>query len=287
MRFFLIGCVHSVSLYCGEAIAPCLAYNYLHRMEVRYRDSCKASLVFSAPTEDTSVYLEGNLPPLRKILWLRALTQQERCIRLHDYGDLRSPIYSEPMPPSMHGKAATSIPLQRDAVINELHRVCNIIGTPRNHLRAPLLFNIEFFMGHCELQQSEIISATLFQDTSDDVRRTAFDSIYSSLGDYDFELWMDSPPLPLNPHLDPLHYCTTPPRQMMPLWRSIVQQLAGSRAHIEQSALPSKMALGILYLLVWKYPNRPHEFWWQRTPCQQLRRSVAHWPCETALLKRF
>ncbi|RNC53848.1 mucin TcMUCII [Trypanosoma cruzi] len=147
MRFFLIEYVHSVSLYCGEAIVPCLAYNYLHNMEARYRDSCTTSLGISAPTEDTSVYLEANLLRLRKILWLRALTQQEHCIRLHDYGDLRSLIYSEPMPPSMHGKAATSIPLQRDAVINELHRVCNIIGTPRNHIRAPLLFNIEFFPG--------------------------------------------------------------------------------------------------------------------------------------------
>ncbi|RNC52204.1 mucin TcMUCII [Trypanosoma cruzi] len=147
MRSFSIEYVYSVSLYCGDAILPCLAYTYLNNMEVRYRDSCKASLVFSAPTEDTSVCLEGNLLRLRKILWLRALTKQERCIRLHDYEDLRSLIYSEPMPPSMHGKAATSIPLQRDAVINELHRVCNIIGTPRKHIRAPLLFNIEFFPG--------------------------------------------------------------------------------------------------------------------------------------------
>ncbi|KAF8298565.1 hypothetical protein TcYC6_0074510 [Trypanosoma cruzi] len=35
----------------------------------------------------------------------------------------------------------------------------------------------------------------------------------------------------LHSHLDPLRYYTTPPRQMMPLWRSIVQQLAGSHAH--------------------------------------------------------
>ncbi|RNC52758.1 mucin TcMUCII [Trypanosoma cruzi] len=118
MRSFSIGQVHSVSLYCGEAIVPCLVYNYFHNMEVRYRDSCKASLVFSAPTEDTSVYLKANLLRLRKILWRCALTQYERYIRLHDYEDLRSLIYSEPMPPSMHGKVAKSIPFQRDAVIN-------------------------------------------------------------------------------------------------------------------------------------------------------------------------
>ncbi|EKF99909.1 hypothetical protein TCSYLVIO_009165, partial [Trypanosoma cruzi] len=47
-------------------------------------------------------------------------------------------------------------------------------------------------------------------------------------------------PLSPNSHLDPLHYCMAPPRQMISLWRSIVQQLAGSHPHIEQSALPLK-----------------------------------------------
>ncbi|PWV09416.1 hypothetical protein C3747_79g271 [Trypanosoma cruzi] len=41
MRYFSIGYVHSVPLYCGDAIVPCLAPTYLHNMEVRYRDSCK------------------------------------------------------------------------------------------------------------------------------------------------------------------------------------------------------------------------------------------------------
>ncbi|RNC38795.1 hypothetical protein TcCL_NonESM11925 [Trypanosoma cruzi] len=84
------------------------------------------------------------------------------------------------------------------------------------------------------------------------------------------------PPLSLNPHIDPLQYCTNTPRQMIFLRRSIVQQLAGSHAHIEQSALPLKMDLDISYLLVWEHPNCPHKSWWQRTPCRQLRRSVAH-----------
>ncbi|RNC35542.1 hypothetical protein TcCL_Unassigned01574 [Trypanosoma cruzi] len=44
MRSFSIGYVHSVSLYRGEAILPCLAYNYLHNMEVRYRDGSKTFL---------------------------------------------------------------------------------------------------------------------------------------------------------------------------------------------------------------------------------------------------
>ncbi|RNC32518.1 hypothetical protein TcCL_Unassigned04863 [Trypanosoma cruzi] len=55
-------------------------------------------------------------------------------------------------------------------------------------------------------------------------------------------------------HLDPLHYCMAPPRQMISLWRYIVQQLAGSHAHIERSALPLKMALDISYLLSGNIP---------------------------------
>ncbi|EAN86330.1 hypothetical protein Tc00.1047053504261.80 [Trypanosoma cruzi] len=83
-------------------------------------------------------------------------------------------------------------------------------------------------------------------------------------------------PLSLSSHLDPLHYCTNTPRQPISLWRSIVQQLAGSHAHIEQSALPLKMALDISYLFLWKHPNRPHEFWWQRVPSRQSHRTHHH-----------
>ncbi|PWU89008.1 hypothetical protein C4B63_64g82 [Trypanosoma cruzi] len=98
------------------------------------------------------------------------------------------------MPLSMHGKAATSIPLQRDAVINELHRVCNITEMPRNHLRAPLLFNIVFFSWDTvSCNKVRFYQPVFANDTSDDVRRTTIDSIYSSQGDCDFELWMDSP----------------------------------------------------------------------------------------------
>ncbi|RNC52292.1 mucin TcMUCII [Trypanosoma cruzi] len=138
MQSFLIGYVHSVSLYSGDAIVPCLAPTYLHNMEVRYRKSCKTSLGINASTENTSVYLKANPLPLRKTLWPCALTQYERYVGLHDYEDLRFLIYSECMPPSMHNKAATSIPLLKDVVINELRCVSNIIGMPHNHNRAPL-----------------------------------------------------------------------------------------------------------------------------------------------------
>ncbi|RNF03758.1 hypothetical protein TcG_11005 [Trypanosoma cruzi] len=192
------------------------------------------------------------------------------------------------MPLSMHGKAATSIPLQRDAVINELHRVCNITEMPRNHLRAPLLFNIELFPGTLWAAITwNFISQTLPTKplTMSGARLLVPFTPLREIVILNYGWTV--PPLSLNSHPDPLHYYTNTPQQMISLWRSIVQQPAGSHAHIEQSALPLKMDLDILYLLVLEHPNPPHESWWQKTPCRQLRRSVAHWPCEPALVKEF
>ncbi|RNC51084.1 hypothetical protein TcCL_ESM11829, partial [Trypanosoma cruzi] len=113
MQSFSIGYVHGVSLYSGKAILPCLAHTYFHNTEVLYRDSCTTHLGISAPTEDKSVYLEANPLRLRKILWLRETTQHKRQARFHNHEDLRSLMYSEPMPLSMHRKAATSIHFQK------------------------------------------------------------------------------------------------------------------------------------------------------------------------------
>ncbi|RNC33163.1 hypothetical protein TcCL_Unassigned04158 [Trypanosoma cruzi] len=140
-------------------------------------------------------------------------------------------------------------PLPRDAVINELRRVCNIIGIFHSHNRAPPIQHRIFPWDTVSCNKVEFNQPCFAQGVSDCVKLMAIDSIYSSLGAYDFELWT-SLPLSPNSHLDPLHYCTAPPRQLISLWRSIVQQLAGSHAHIEQSALPLKMALDISYLFV-------------------------------------
>ncbi|KAF8303792.1 hypothetical protein TcYC6_0041400 [Trypanosoma cruzi] len=161
-------------------------------MEVLYRDSCTTSLGLSAPTEDTSVCLEANLLPLRNILWLRETTQHERHARFHNHEDLRSLIHSELMPPSMHGKAATSIPLPKDAVINGLERVCGTIGIPHNHNHAPPITQhriIPWDAVGCN--KVEFYQPRFANDASEDVKRTAFDSLYPSLRHYDFELWTD------------------------------------------------------------------------------------------------
>ncbi|KAF5219411.1 hypothetical protein ECC02_007651 [Trypanosoma cruzi] len=192
MQSFSIGYVHGVSIYYGESILPCLAHTYFHNMEVLYCDSCTTSLGISAPTEDTSVCLEANLLPLRKILWLRALTQHERHARFHNHEDLRSLIYSEPMPLSMHRKAATSIPLPKDAVINGLERVCGTIGIPHNHNHAPLITQHRIIpCDTVSCNKVEFYQPRFANDASEDVKRTAFDSLYSSIEDYNFELWTD------------------------------------------------------------------------------------------------
>ncbi|KAF5216884.1 hypothetical protein ECC02_010312 [Trypanosoma cruzi] len=96
------------------------------------------------------------------------------------------------MPPSMHGTAATSIPLPRDAVINGLQSVCVITGIPRNHLRAPPLTQRRIIpWDTVSCNEVRFYQPLLAKDASEDVKRTAFDSLYSSLGDYDFELWAD------------------------------------------------------------------------------------------------
>ncbi|KAF5213837.1 hypothetical protein ECC02_013620 [Trypanosoma cruzi] len=192
MQSFSIGYVHGVSLYYGESILPCLAHTYLHNTEVLYRDSCTTSLGISAPTEDTSVCLKANLLTLRNILWLCETTQHERHARFHNHEDLSSLIHSEPVPLSMHRKAATSIPLSKDAVINGLERVCGTIGIPHNHNHAPPITQHRIIpCDTVSCNNVEFYQPIFANDASEDVKRTAFKSLYSSLGDYDFELWSD------------------------------------------------------------------------------------------------
>ncbi|EKG00479.1 hypothetical protein TCSYLVIO_008571, partial [Trypanosoma cruzi] len=125
--------------------------------------------------------------------WFRAPTKHKRLTLLRCIEDLRSPIYSEPMPPSMHNQLATSIPPPRDAVINELRRVCNIIGIFHNHNRAPPIQHRNFLWDTVRCNKMEFYQPLFAEDVSDGVRRTAFYSTHSSLGDCDFELWTDGP----------------------------------------------------------------------------------------------
>ncbi|PWV01822.1 hypothetical protein C4B63_3g63 [Trypanosoma cruzi] len=192
------------------------------------------------------------------------------------------------MPPSMHNKLATSIPLPRDAVINGLHRVCNTIGIPHSHNRTPPIQHRIFPWDTVSCNKVEFNQPRFAQDASDNVKRTAIDSIYSSLGDYDFELWTDvsSSLAELASGSAALLYGSTATTDLpVEVHRAASGRLASSY-RAECLAIES----GIRHLIpfVWKHPNRPHECWWLRTPCRQLRHSASsHWPCEAKSLKIF
>ncbi|RNC34396.1 hypothetical protein TcCL_Unassigned02814 [Trypanosoma cruzi] len=91
-RYFLVGCVHSALHEGGEAIAPCPAPIHLHSLEVRHGDSCTASLGPRAAKKDTSVHLEANPAPLRRIIGFRTTTQHERLTLPRYIEDVRGAI---------------------------------------------------------------------------------------------------------------------------------------------------------------------------------------------------
>ncbi|RNF08880.1 mucin TcMUCII [Trypanosoma cruzi] len=92
----------------------------------------------------------------------------------------------------MHRKAATSIPLPRDAAINGLERVCGTIGITHKHNHAPPITQHRIIPCNAVGRNNvEFYQPRFAKYASDDVKRTAFDSLYSSLGDYNFELWTD------------------------------------------------------------------------------------------------
>ncbi|RNE97790.1 hypothetical protein TcG_12486 [Trypanosoma cruzi] len=272
----------------GEAIAPCPAPIHLHGLEVRHRDSFTASLGPRTSKKDTSVHLAANPAPLRKILWLLALTQHERLTLLRFIEDVRGAICLEAIPSSILGKAATTpIALTRDAVVNGLHRVCNTIAIFHSHNRAPPIQHRIFLWDTVRCNKVEFNQPRFAQDASDDVKRTALDFIYSSLGAYDFELWTEvsSSLAELASGSAALLYGSTATTDLpVEVHRAAAGRLASS---YRAECLATENGIRHLIPFVWEHPNRPHECWWLRTPCRQLRRSASfHWPCEAKSLKR-
>ncbi|RNE97277.1 mucin TcMUCII, partial [Trypanosoma cruzi] len=146
-QYSLVGCFHSALHHGDEAITPCPTPR--------------------AAKKDTSVHLAANPAPLRRIVGFRALTQHKRLTLLRCIEDVRSPIYSEPVPPSMHNKLAAPIALPRDAVINGLHRVCNTIAIPHSHNRAPPIQNRNFLWDTVRCNKVEFNQPRFAQDASD------------------------------------------------------------------------------------------------------------------------
>ncbi|RNC40798.1 hypothetical protein TcCL_NonESM09699 [Trypanosoma cruzi] len=95
--------------------------------------------------------------------------------------------------------------------------------------------------------------------------------------------------LSLSLHLDPLHYYTAPPRQLISLWGFTAQLPAASHAPAEQSVLPLSMATDTSQFPAWQqHPNRSHQFMSPQTPSRRWSRSaLARWRCATASPRRF
>ncbi|PWV19667.1 hypothetical protein C3747_9g264 [Trypanosoma cruzi] len=192
------------------------------------------------------------------------------------------------MPPSMHGKAATSIPLPRDAVINGLLRVCGIIGTPHNHIRAPLAQHRIFPWDTVICSGVRFYQPLFAEDASDDVGRTAFYPTHSSLGDCDFELWTDGPSYlaELASRSAALLYDSTTTNDLpVEVHRAAAGSLARSYGadclaieNVFRHLIPPRLETS-------QSPTRMLEE--TDSPSAMEAPRVAHRPCETALLSKF
>ncbi|RNC38268.1 hypothetical protein TcCL_NonESM12498 [Trypanosoma cruzi] len=181
MRSFPVGCVHSALHHGGKAIAPCPAPTHLHSLEVRHRDGCTPSLGPRASSKDTSVHLAVNPVPLRRIVGFRAPTQHERLTLLWYVEEVRGAICLETMPSSILGKAATTIPLPRDAVLKELRRVFRHMGISPHHIRASHAEHRIVAWGTVSRSGLGVFQPRHAKDTLDDVRRLAVEASCVSL----------------------------------------------------------------------------------------------------------
>ncbi|PWU97484.1 hypothetical protein C4B63_15g119 [Trypanosoma cruzi] len=151
-----------------------------------------------------------------------------------------------------------------------------------------LLFNVVFFLWDTvRCNKVEFNQPRFAQDASDDVKRTAIDSIYFSLGDFDFELWTEvsSSLAELASGYAALLYGSTATNDLpVEVHRAAAGRLACS---YRAECLATENGIRHLIPFVWEHPNRPHESWWLRAPRRELRHSASsHWPCETTSLKR-
>ncbi|KAF8307984.1 hypothetical protein TcBrA4_0002380 [Trypanosoma cruzi] len=182
MQSFLVGCVHSALHHGGEAVAPCPAPTHLHSLEVRHGDSCTASLGPRAANKDTSVHLAANPAPLRRIVVFRAPTQHERLRRFRCIEDVRGAVCLETAPPSIPGKAATTIPLPGDAVLKELRRVRSHRRISSDHIRAPHAEHRVFARDTANCSGVGVFRPRHAKDALEGVRRSALEAACNILG---------------------------------------------------------------------------------------------------------
>ncbi|ESS62021.1 hypothetical protein TCDM_10350 [Trypanosoma cruzi Dm28c] len=233
-QYFLVGCFHGALHHGDEAIAPCPAPAQQRRIllstwpPIQHR--CGGSLVSAHPHNTNASHFSGVL---------------RTCVPLSTRNLCRRPCIINWRHRSR---------LREMLLLMNCTAYVTLLGCPTTTI-APLLFNIVFSSGKlCVAIRWNLISHALPKTpltTSSARLLTLFTPLWERMI---LNYGQKFLPLSLSSHLDTLHYCMAPPRQPISPWRSIVQQLAGSHPHIEQSALPLKMALDISYLLSGNIP---------------------------------
>ncbi|EAN81413.1 hypothetical protein Tc00.1047053507973.20 [Trypanosoma cruzi] len=254
----------------------------------RRRGSRTASLGPRASTKDASVHLAASQAPLRRIIGFRAPTQHERLTFLWYIEEVRGAVCSETTPSSILGKAATTIPLPRDAVLKELRRVCSHMRIFPHHIRASHAEHRIFVCDTVSCDGVGVFRPRHANDSLDCVRRSALEAACASLGPYDAGRWT-ARCLSLRMHSDPLRCHLTPRTAALPVEPH--RTAAGSLACSCRAECPAtEHGLGHFQFPAWQqHPNRQHEFLPPQTSSRRWRRSsLAHWRCTTtASPKRF
>ncbi|ESS61549.1 hypothetical protein TCDM_10858 [Trypanosoma cruzi Dm28c] len=266
-RYFLVGCFHGALHHGDEAIAPCPAPAQQRRIllstwqPIQHR--CGGSLVSAHPQNTNASHFSDVL---------------RTCVPLSTRNLCRRPCIINWRHQSR---------LREMLLLMDYTAYVTLLGYPTATI-ALLLFNIVFFLWDTvRCNKVEFNQPRFANDTSDDVKRTALDFIYSSLGVYDFELWTDvsSSLAELASGSAALLYGSTTTTDLpVEVHRAAAGRLTSS---YRAECLATENGIRHLIPFVWEHPNRPYESWWLRTPCRQLRHSASsHWPCEAKSLKR-
>ncbi|RNC41392.1 hypothetical protein TcCL_NonESM09054 [Trypanosoma cruzi] len=91
----------------------------------------------------------------------------------------------------MRGKAATGIPLPRDAVPKKPRRVCSKMGISPHHIRAPHAEQRFAAWDAVSCNEAGVFQPRRANDTPDNVRRSVVETVRASLGPYDPGRWTD------------------------------------------------------------------------------------------------
>ncbi|RNC39113.1 hypothetical protein TcCL_NonESM11575 [Trypanosoma cruzi] len=114
--------------------------------------------------------------------WIPRTTQHERLTRLRYIEGVRGAICLEAMPSSIHWKAATTISLPGDAVLNGLRRVRRHMEISPRHIHAPHAEHRIVVWGTVSRSGLGVFQPRHAKDALDGVRRLAVEAACASIG---------------------------------------------------------------------------------------------------------